>query len=152
MGLRDHIDKALDAWADRPEGAPSTVTGEVGGLSTEISVRDTDRLGVVVDHIEVKGVAGALDVRSERIAASLRPVGERLIPVEVDPKLGGAILRTHPEDMRGGRFFQVDIGSDRAKLTRHHVDQAGARQAQQFGLTRDQLGELLDELEGALKD
>ena len=68
-------------------------------------------------------------------------------PVEVDASLGGATLRTSPDEMRRGRFFEVNVRPDETEVHRYRVEQ-GERKREEFTLTRDQLRELIDEVRG----
>ena len=89
-----------------------------------------------------------LHERAADLEARLRPGGERLRTVEVDARLGGGTLRTRSEDIRRGRYFQVDLSpAGDAELRRFSVDpNTGERHPEPFDLTRDQLEGLVDQL------
>ena len=101
---------------------------------------------MVVDRLRVEGQAGDLRQRSEAVVAALRPQGERLHTVELDLALGGAVLRSIPQDMRRGRFFQVDLDATGLELHRHARSRAGGRSAEPFALTRDELGRIIEDI------
>src|SRR5687768_5188667 len=89
---------------------PGQIEVEHEGRQAAIDVKDADRLGVVVERIRISDPAAApLPARSQHLARTLRPGGERLVEVECDSNLGGAVLRSDPKDMRGRRYFQVDL-------------------------------------------
>lgn len=136
--LREELDKAVD-------GAGHHIV-EVQGRRAEVDAHDADRIGVVIERIKVSGPKMDVGERAERIADRVRPGGEAVVPIEVDPGLRGAVLRTDPERMKGGRFYQVDVDEAGAELTRHRRTEDGGRAAETFTVTREQLGDLVDGL------
>ena len=136
------IDEALDARKDA-----KTVTVEGDGARAEIDVVEVDRLGVRVERVRV--VRGPRDVEAEAAALPerLRTLPDRIAPVEVDPRLGGATLRSKPEEMRDRDFFQVDVGREDVEVRRYRAGKDG-RTARDWTMTREQLGRLIDELKG----
>ncbi|NOY26374.1 MAG: hypothetical protein GXP62_10925 [Oligoflexia bacterium] len=141
MSGRHDLDQALDA---APQGGKIAVAGD--GWSARIDASRVGPIGVVVNRLRVQGRPGDIERRAQAIATELRPQGERLDTVEVAPGLGGAVLRTRPEDMRGGRFFQVDLDEGGADLSRQRRKAEGGRQPQPFSLTREELGRVVDTL------
>ena len=108
-------------------------------------------VGVRLDRLRVRpSVEGPVDLheRAAGIASRVRPGGERLDAVEVDPGLGGGVLRTTPDDIRGGRYFEVGIRpGGEADVRRLQVDpESGERTEAPFDLTRRQLEDLVDGL------
>ena len=138
--LNDAVDDALEK---------GTVTIEAGNKKAIVDVTDVDRIGVVVGRIRVEGHTESLPIESQRLQASLRPNGEPLVTTELDPSLGGSVLRSDPKHMRGRRFFQVAIDPTGSELTRHHVSDDGRRHKKDFSLTRDQLREIIDTMDGS---
>jgi hypothetical protein len=107
-----------------------------------------DRLGVRVRGVRVDRDADQdVTERARVLPDRLRTLPDRVEPVEVAPSLGGAVLRTRPEDLRGGEYFEVEVGRRSTEVRRVRVVD-GERQPSDFTLTREQLGRLLDELEG----
>ena len=143
------LSEVLDtAITDR--GEETSLTATAGDAKATVEVRDADRIGVVLEKLRVETGPGDLNHRIEALAEKLRPTGERLIPIEVAPQLGEAVLRTRPEDMRGRRFYQVDVDLNGAEISRYQVDKSGKRTAIQAPMTRDQLTELVDGLVNGL--
>ena len=119
-----------------------------GPHQVEVTVVDADRLGVVVTGVRVRGPVADPVAAADRLQAHLRPGGEALRVNERAPELGGATLRS---PRRGdGRYFEVRVDGQGAELQRQRVGPDGQRQAEPFGLTREQLGEAIDALAGAL--
>jgi hypothetical protein len=147
-GLGDTSGEGLSVALEDALTGPGTITVEdTRGRQAEVDVIDLDRLGVEVERVRVKTpAAGDLAGRARALASSLRPSGERLVPVEVDERLGGGVLRTAREDIRGRRFFQVDLDPDGAEFGRYRVDDAGDRHPERFTVTREQLGQIVDAL------
>lgn len=129
---------------------PGEARVEDANRHVRVIVESCGPIGVRIREVEVQTQSEPKhDVghSAHRIAASIRPDGERLWAVEVDPHLGGAVLRTHPEDMADGRFFQLDMTvSGKRTLRRYSVDKNGDRTPQAFDLTRRQLEALVDGL------
>lgn len=141
------LDDALDALG----GAGEAEFGREGG-SARVDAADVDRLGVRVRRVRVERDA-PWDVveRAAALPDRLRALPDRVAPQEVAPELGGAILRTRPEDLRptptGTEYFEVDVRERSAEVRRVRV-RDGERTDADWTLTREQLGRLLDELEG----
>lgn len=135
--------KALD---DALDGArEGTVRAAEGGVEVEVDVLDVDRLGVKCSRLRVHR-AGPLDVAevAEGLPDRVRALGEALVPVEVDPGLGGAVLRSEPEDHE---FYELGVqASGDLELRRWKGGPGVDREPADFTLTRKQLGRLVDEL------
>jgi len=143
VSLGSQLDDALDQ-------APKQATVEVtdGERRAEVDVTDVDRLGVKVRRVKVHRQAPRPIAEEARaLPERLRSLPERVEPVEVDPELGGASLRSRPGDMRDREFFQVDIeGEDEVEVRRYKAKEGG-REELDWVMTRGQLGRLLDELD-----
>lgn len=136
---REALGRALD-------GARGGGVAEVG--RARVDVVEADRLGVRVRKVAVSHDP-PVDVAEEarRLSEGLRALPERLEPVEVAPSLGGARLRTRPDDLRRREFFEVEVTPGETAVGRTRL--AGdppEREPADFTLTRDQLGDLIDEL------
>jgi len=139
-------DETLDDALDALDGAGQVVVNEVGGR-TEIDVIEADKLGVRIRELTVGRDPRDIRVEAEALPKRLRAIPGRVAPVEVDPGLGGAILRTKPESMGRGRFFQIDVRPDQTGIRRFRVSN-GNRTQEDFTLTREQLRDLVDEVRG----
>ena len=137
------LDDALDAL---PPGG-GTVTVDRGGNQATVDVIDADRLGVRVRGVQVAR-GRSIDVAAEAgaLPERLRALPERVAPIEVAPELGGARLRTRPEELRGREWFEVDVEPDHTTIRRTKVDDDGTRRATDWTMTRDQLDRLIDEV------
>lgn len=143
MTLGRAIDDALGA-----AGTTGKVEAEAGDARAEVEVSDADRLGVKVRSVKVtRSTARDVGAEAASLPERLRSIPERLQPVEVDPKLGGATLRTRPDDMRKREFFQVDVHGERDVEVRRYKVGAKGRKPVDFTMTRDQLERLVDELD-----
>jgi len=148
MSLGDLLERKLDL--------PGSERGRVevespSGATAEVDVVELDRLGAKVDRVRVTSPApGPLPRQADDISGRVRDLGDRLVPVEVDERLGGGVLRTDPGEIRGGRFYEIDLDGDGATVERYQVGEDNARERQPFTLTREQLGRLVDDLEDGL--
>lgn len=146
------IAEALDQAVQAPGPVELTAAGP-DGIPAHIAV-DVDEvgpIGVRIRRLRVQSPPGAsLGDRAERLASRLRPDGERMVPVEVDPVLGGGVLRTARDEVDGG-YFEATLDPEGAtELTRVAVDPAtGDRAAAPFTVTRGQLRRLAEDLHGA---
>ena len=89
-----------------------------------------------------------LQKQADAMVGGLHGLGERVRPVEVEPTLGGSVLRTEPEDMVDGRYWEVNVGDDgrQADLERWRVGEHGQRSREPFTVTRGSLGKIVDGL------
>lgn len=131
----DALDSAGVAEIERPGGSASVDATEIGPLGVRVRRVRVDR----DDNWDISDKAHALPQR-------LRALPERITPSEVAPDLGGAILRTHPDDFRGDGYFEVEVGERSAEVRRVKIAD-GERAPTDWTITREQLGRLIDELE-----
>ena len=144
MSPKTPMNDALDAL----ENGVGTVEISSGEGEARIDVADSDRLGVRVREVHLTR-GNAFDIAEEATALPerLRALPERVQPVEVAPTLGGAVLRSRPEEMRNREFFQVDLeGTRELRINRYRSSTDGERQKVDWTMTREQLEQLVDEL------
>lgn len=144
MGLGRAIDDALE----KSGGASGTIGASADGAQAEVDVIETDKLGVRVAGVRVRR-AGDHDVEetARELPDRLRALPERVEPVEVSPGLGGAILRTSPDEMQEDEFFEIGVNGPRDIDLKRYKVEGGERRPADWTMTRRQLGRLLDELE-----
>ena len=114
----------------------------------QIDVLESGRLGVRVKRVGLTRVKD-VDVlqEAEALPGRLKSLPERVIPVEMDARLGGAVLRTAPEAVRDREFFEVELrGSRNVELQRFKVQKDGDRQATDWTMTREQLEKIFEEM------
>jgi hypothetical protein len=159
MPLSEALDRELDAQLERARqsreagepdpGPPGEIRVEADGYSLEAEVVDCERIGATLDRLRVRGDRpGDVRTQAHAIAERMHGLGERVEPVEVEPSLGGAVLRTKPEDMVEGRFYEINVGEDgrQAEIERFAVGEQGQRERQPFTVTRENLGRVVDGL------
>lgn len=136
--LLDALDKTL---------RPGTVAADDGEVRAEVDVADVDRLGVSVRGVRVRGPVGR-DLRDtvERLPDALGVLSEPVTPVEVDPTLGGAVLRSPPKRRE---FYEVRTDGREVSVERHRIGPEG-RARVPFTLTREQLGRLVEGVGGVV--
>ncbi len=137
------LDEALDAL----QGAgTATIDGEAH--RAEVDVTDVDRLGVKVREVRIRRDA-PVDIVEEAQALPdrLRALPEKVNPIEVDPTLGGARLRSEPHGPQS-EVFEVDLEREQTTIRRTVRDAEGDRVPEDFTLTREQLGRLLGQAAG----
>ena len=149
-GLSQALEAALHDVPSTAEGT-STVEAECNGVHVQATVRDIDRLGIVIERVRVQSGTGNLGQRTLTLA-DIRPAGERLRAVEVAPSLGGSKIRTRTEDIRNGEFFEIDVAAEGAELRRYRKTESGQRVITPFTVTRKHLGNLVDQIAEALDD
>ncbi len=147
-------DAASVAGTAAQQGQPAHVrasgTTRAGDAAeARLTVADVDRLGVEIQRIHMTRSAGR-DIGAQ--ASALPGRLARLLPepvevVELSATLGQAVLRTPVEHMRNGGYFDLEVQTQGDLiLRRFRVDKAGERQPENWTLTREQLGRLVDEL------
>ncbi|MCA9489638.1 MAG: hypothetical protein KC621_06930 [Myxococcales bacterium] len=142
MSEHGSLDDALDALP--AEGGTADV--DRGGHRARVDVVEADRLGVRIRKLEVERDE-PLDVAHEArdLPERMRSLPDRVAPVEIAPSLGGARLRTRPEDLRGKEYYEVDVEPLRTTVRRTRATEDG-REPADFTLTREQLERLIDEV------
>jgi len=136
--------EALDGLADgRGELSVDLEQGRA-----EIEVLESGRLGVRVKRL---GLLRANDVdvlkEAEALPRRFKSLPERVLPVEMDARLEGAVLRTDPEAVRDREFFEVELrGPRNVDIQRFKVQENGDRQATDWTMTREQLEKIFEEM------
>lgn len=129
---------------------PGTIHAEHEGRAAEVEVVDVDRLGATVRGIRVHVPTSApLGEQAARLPEAVRTLPDRVVPIEVDPRLGGAVLRSHPKDIVDREYFEVRAGGGEASIARHRVGD-GTHASVPFTVTREQLRRLVDDVGDAL--
>jgi len=159
MPLSEALQRELDAHLERADlarqagepdpGTPGRIEIEADGVSLEADVVDCERIGATVDRLRLRREEpGDVHAQAGAIAGRMHGLGERVHPVEVEPSLGGAVLRTTPDDMVDGRFYEISVGDDgrQADLERWKIGEQGQREREPFTVTRDKLGRVVDGL------
>lgn len=133
--------------------APGTIRaeGDAGGVA-EVDVVEVDRLGASIRGIRVTAPErGSVVGQAARLPEALRTLPERIVPVEVDGRLGGAVLRSAPEEMEGPEFYEVRTDGRTASLERLRRGSDGPERVP-FTVTRDQLGRIVDRMGAAMPE
>ncbi|MDP2307629.1 MAG: hypothetical protein Q8P18_16520 [Pseudomonadota bacterium] len=142
--LADGLDRSL---------MPGSVEVDIDGVHAEVDVVEVDRLGVSVRGVRVREATartrGGGDVvgHARRLPEALGVLGEKVVPVEVDPTLGGAVLRSKP---RRQEYFEVRSDGREVSVEKLRRGPEG-RARVPFTLTREQLGRLVDGVGEVLK-
>lgn len=142
-GWQEAIDEALRGH----DGGPGEVTvhGPGGAVGSIDLVRAND-LGVRARAVRVRHAAPR-DVADEadRVARDLRDLPHRLAPVEVDRGLGGAVLRSRPEELRRRELYEVRVTPEQNEVRRLRIEEAGRAEVE-LELGREQLARVLEGL------
>ncbi|MEL6342878.1 MAG: hypothetical protein AAFV53_07075 [Myxococcota bacterium] len=133
-----------EALEDAIDGAGTASAGS-DGLTVEADLSQVGPIGVVVERVKVRGTPGDITERAADLEDRLRPDNQPMTAIEVDPRLGGAVLRS-PVD-RSRRFYEAEVTEDSVELTRQKVGEDGQRSASDFAVTREQLGDLVDQIQ-----
>lgn len=142
MTWERRLQRALDQHPDAP--GTVRVDGEDGGWA-EVDVSRVDRIGVRVRELRVGHAPRDVADEAERIARELRDLPDRVVPIEVDRGLGGAILRSRPGDMRRRELHEVEVTPEVTRVRKLRVTDDGREDAE-MDLTRQALGGVLDTL------
>ncbi len=127
------------------------VTGVVevdnGSVHAEVDVVDLDRLGVSVRGVKVRAqTRGDVVDQAARLPDALDALPVPLRPIEVDPVLGGAVLRSAP---RRREYFEVRTDGREVSVEKLRAG-PGGRAPVPFTLTREQLGRLVEGVGGVV--
>lgn len=143
MGLGDAIDEALDE-----HGADAgQVLAEVEGRSATIDVDHVGPIGVRVRRLRVRSDAPRdIEEKTRAITEGVSALPGGLVPIEVDRGLGGSIMRTDPDKMDDGEFYEAGVSPNEVDVRRMRADPAGGRSEVEWDMTRRDLRRLVDEL------
>lgn len=147
MSLSDALKDKLSL----PGVQSGPVQVDTDGGTVEVDLVEAGPIGARVRRVKVSvPTPTALPRQAEAITESLRGLGERVVPVEIDERLGGGVLRSRPDEMSGRRYYEVGLDGDSATVERYRALEDGGREAEDFNVTRDQLGRMVDDLADAL--
>ena len=154
MVRAEHI---IDQLQKGPEGHAGEISATDGGLEVRVKLADWDRLGCLVEKMEMKCTNGhPLELDPVRIEKEVTYLGEPLKIVELEKYYGKAILRSYPPRMENGTVSFFEIALDRAdglSLTRLSYDRSmGTRSATPAPFTRDTLERVLTDLVNLVSD
>ena len=139
--LASQLDQALQE--------PGTLHLDHLEVSIEANIEAIDTLGVRLRSLRLRPQRpGPMEESAKKLSDFLRPNGERLDLLELDPILGGAQLRTTRTDIRNNRYFQLDLDSSgQVDLQRIQTDpQTGQRASTHFDLSREAFGRLAEDI------
>lgn len=140
--FRDVLDDALDQHS-----GDGSLELESDGNEASVDIVETGKLGVRLRGLKVRRAEGRpIEQTVEELESGLRALPERVVRSEVDPRLGGAVLRTDPSDIDDGEFTQVDVRGEHDVELRRYKRTPDGHEGTDFTVTRKQLGRLLDEL------
>lgn len=144
MAKHESIEDALDAL----DAGTGMVRASTKRGTVAVDVVAVDRLGVKVREVSVtRDDPFDLVLECAALPERVRSLPHRVIPVEVDPRLGGGVLRSAPQEMRKSDFYQIDMDTDRnIGVRRFKVNDHGDREQIEYTLTRERLEDLIDEL------
>ncbi|HJN77861.1 MAG TPA: hypothetical protein QGF58_28350 [Myxococcota bacterium] len=143
MSLKDALGDKLDL----PGVDSGHIEVEYDNRKAEIDLVEVGPIGARVKRVRVSVPSAApLQQQADGICERLRGLGERLVPVEVDERLGGGVLRSDPNEMNGRRYYEVGLDGDSATVERYRALDDGGREQEDFTVTRDQLGRIVDDL------
>lgn len=129
--------------------APGHLQIDTPSGKIEADILDLDRLGVSLERLRVSGEGTTIEALAKALPEALHALPERMLAVEVDPGLGGAVFRSDPRDMRQREYFEARSDGRSVELERYRATEDG-RERHSFTLTREQLGRMTDRLDELL--
>lgn len=159
MSVFEDVVRELDtARKQDPDAQRFTAEVDHGDVKVRVEAGDFDRLGIRIHELSVEGEAPAgpledvLRSQVDALAGADSPTLGALAPQEIDGRLGAGILRTRPDDMHRGYFFEATLeGGRKASVRRQRRDpDTHERQATTFTTDDEAFGEVVDTLKGAL--
>lgn len=144
----EHIIDQLQKW---PAGGAGEFLATDSYLEVRIQLADWDRLGCVLEKLEMKcGDGHFLKLDPVRIEKEITYLGEPLKIIELEKHCGRALLRSFPPRTENGSLSFFELVIDRTEglsLKRLAYDRIlGKRSPTPVPLTRDTLIRLLGDL------
>ena len=148
MKPAEHIISQMRRSLSEPDGE---IQATVGGLRVRLKLADWDRLGCLLERLEIKHAQqGFLGLDPARIAEKVTYLGEALAVIEAEEDGKKAILRSAPPSRDGEVVYFFEMVLDRSEglsLVRYACDRArGDRLAVPAPLTISTLDRLLTDL------
>lgn len=129
-------------------GAAERVKLQAQGSTAWVDLKEVGPIGVRVLGLELEVEDPAPPSSQARsLTAPFPGLPGTLSPVEVDDRLGGGLLRS---PLRRGRFVELELRGGRATLRPIGLTQS-ERSPTHLNMSREGLGELLDELAQAME-
>jgi len=134
---------------------PSGQSGEVWSVEDKlrlgVNLADWDRLGCLLQRVEMKPVGGCrLEINPQLVAETITYLGEELAVIEKEEGRGKAVLRSvHPRTEEGRiSFFEMLLdAAEGMSLARYVYDRTrGERSAIPASMARETLDRLLKDL------
>lgn len=139
------LNDALDAM---PAGG-GVIRVDRENSNAEVDVVDADRLGVKLRSVRIhRDKPVDIEIEAQALPERMHSLPHRVAPVEIAPTLGGARLRTKPDELRNNEYFEVDVEPSRTSIHKTRMEEDGTRSPADFTLTREQLDRLIDEASG----
>ena len=134
-----------------PSGRPAEVWSVEGELRLGVNLADWDRLGCLLERLEMKPIRGCrLEIDPECAADTITYLGEELAVIEKEEARGRAVLRSVHPRREEGRISFFELVLDRAKgmsLARYVYDRSrGERFTVPASMSRETLERLLQDL------
>jgi hypothetical protein len=144
-----------DALRDKlqlPGVKPGPIEVESEDGLAQVDLVAGDGIGVRVNRVRISVPdAAPLADQADQICGRVRALGERIVPLEVEPRLSGGVLRSAPADMRNREYYEVGLDGSGATVERFRANADVGRERQSFSLTHDQLEELVSDLSEGLR-
>lgn len=136
------------ALAEALDAGPRRIKLQAEGASAWVDLKQVGPIGVRVLGLglEVEDPSPP-STQAQALAAPFPGLSGPLSPVEVDDRLGGGLLRG---PLRKGRFVELELRGGRATL-RPIALRERERKPSHLDMSREGLGELLDELAQAME-
>ena len=148
ISCAENIVKQLQNW---PAGQAGEFLASDGELQVSLKMADSDRLGCLLERLEMKGTSGhPLNLDPIRVEKEVTYLGEPLKIVELEKYQGKALLRSFPprRENQTVLFFELIIDRNEGlSLHRFAYDRnLGTRSHTPVPVTRDTLERLLADL------
>ena len=150
----EHI---MNQLQNGPDGQGGEISATDGDLQVRVKLADWDRLGCLVERVEMKCSNGhQLKLDPARVEKEVTYLGEPLRIVELEKSFSRAIIRSYPPRMENGTvsFFEMTLDrSEGFSLTRLSYDRTqGKRSRVPASFTRDTLERLLSDLVSFIRE
>jgi hypothetical protein len=148
MARAEHI---IHQMQKESAGQAKELLAADGDLQVRVKLADSDRLGFLLEKLEMKGRNGhELKLDPVRIEKEVTYLGEPLRIVELEKFIGRAIIRSYPPRMENGTvsFFEMTIDrSEGLSFTRLCYDRGQSkRYPVPASFSRETLERLLSDL------
>ena len=160
MGVFESVvDKLNEARKADPNAEHFETEVEQDDIRVRVKADDFGRLGIHIHELSIEGpepggdLGECLHRQADALAQLDTPPLTHLKPIEIDGRLGAGVMRTKPDEIHRGHYYEAGLqGGRKVSIKRYHRDpETKDRSLAPFTATEETLDEVVDAIGGVLR-